>query len=328
MDNQKENDVDVAVNIFAKPWQTALSLLSLYRQSQQHINEYWLQFEPVGSRFDSISPYTVLPYLIKEMGLKIHVFQPEKWQARTPAREEQLRDKEFRKQLRYGNAFENTDNRYLFLTHNDVFFRKDLVGALKENIGGAFAIGKLGQCWNCPASDQRIMKECANCAPCGPDRYREVRPSFDELKEIYQKAREIGFPARPYDKNCFSDEFQKQPWPLPECRINEWACLINMQMVRPLSMPFGSAWPPGAYRDCSGHNLDVVTPFFRDLHAQGLYAAHFNISGYMDHWVGTGNKSAARYAYSEDRAKLLLEKFFPDFIKWVNMEQKGKKSEI
>ena len=322
MNNQQEKaavqDVDAAINVFAKPWQTALSLLSLHKQSGSHIREYWLQFEPVGSKYDAISPYTMVPYLINELGLRVHVYQPEEWQARKPASLERLREKNYRKQLRYGDAFENSRNHFLFITHNDVFFRRDLILALKHNISDAFAIGKLGQCWNCPASNAEIMASVMGLPPCTPDRYMELRPTFEQLGKLYQKAREINFPARPYEREHFSEEFARQPWPLPECRINEWAFLLNLELARPYAIPFGTAWPPGAYRDCSGHNLDVVTPLFRDLHAQGLHAKHFDPSDYMNHWVGTGNKSPARYAYSEDRAKKLLEKFFPDYVKWVD----------
>ena len=51
--------VDVAVNIFAKPFQTALSLLSLLKHSGEHVGVIWLQFEPYGSRHDAISPYYI-----------------------------------------------------------------------------------------------------------------------------------------------------------------------------------------------------------------------------------------------------------------------------
>lgn len=309
-------EIDVAVNIFAKPWQTALTLLSLQHQSGALIKEWWLQFEAAGSKFDKIPPYYITPYLTQELGLRVHVFQPETWQARSPADPRQLADPAYRRQLRYGDAFENSTSPFLFITHNDVFFRKNLLGALHENIGQAFAIGQLGQCWNCPASNREIMNSFG-MSGCGPDNYLQIRPGFEELRGIYKKAREVDFPARPYEKNDFRTEFERQPWPLPECRVNEWACLLNMKLIRPACLPNGAAWPPGAYRDCGGHNLDVMTPTFRDLHAMGMHAKHFDVAGYMDHWVGTGNKSAARYTFSEDRAKSLLQKFFPNYMKWI-----------
>lgn len=315
--NQGRRDVDVAVNIFAKPWQTALSLLSLNKQCGSHIGKYWLQFEPMGSEFDKISPYWIVPYMVRELGLDVHVFQPDHWQARKPASTEELTDEKFRRSLRYGTAFEDSKAPFLFLTHNDIFMVKDLVGALRANINDAFAIGQLGQCWNCPASQQDIMEETLGIKPCGPESYQEFKPTFQELKAIYKKAREKNFAARPYEKYNFSEEFEKQPWPLPECRVNEWACLISMDIARPYSMPHGPAWPPGVYRDCSGHNLDVVTPFFRDLHARGLHAKNFDIYLYMKHWIGTGNKSRHRYTYSENRALRLLKKFFPDYSEWI-----------
>ena len=311
-------NVDVAVNIFAKPWQTALSLLSLHRQSGQHINTWWLQFEPVGSKFDQLSPYWIVPYLNKELNLNVRVHQPDEWQARTPADPEKLKSLDYRRQLRYGAAFEDSQSPFLFLVHNDVFIRRNLVKALLQNIGDAFAIGQLGQCWNCPASNREIAAS-VGCDACAPATYCDFRPDFETLGKLYKEARTKGFPARPYDRDNFSEEFEQQPWPLPECRINEWACLINMDLARDVKIPEGDVWPPGAYRECSSHNLDVVTPFFRDMHAHGFRARHFNIKPYMDHWIGTGNKSRIRYTYSEDRAKSLLEKFFPDYMKWLRI---------
>ena len=42
--------IDVAMNIFAKPYQTALSVLSLFKHSGGHVGNVWLQFEPYGSQ--------------------------------------------------------------------------------------------------------------------------------------------------------------------------------------------------------------------------------------------------------------------------------------
>ena len=54
--------IDVAINIFAKPYQTALSVLSLLKHSGRHVGNLWLQFEPYGSQHDIVNPYAVALY--------------------------------------------------------------------------------------------------------------------------------------------------------------------------------------------------------------------------------------------------------------------------
>ncbi|MDR1659794.1 MAG: hypothetical protein LBR94_05575 [Desulfovibrio sp.] len=46
-----EPSVDAALNIFAKPYRTALSVLPLPRCCDRHIDRVYLRFEPRGSRF-------------------------------------------------------------------------------------------------------------------------------------------------------------------------------------------------------------------------------------------------------------------------------------
>lgn len=307
---------DVAMNIFAKPYQTALSLLSLLEHSGSRIRRLWLQFEPFGSKYDSADPYAITRYL-REKGSDIVVSQPRQWLAREPVGEEILRDPEKRRGIRYWDAFVNSDADFLFVSHNDVFIYKDIVGALLENIGDAFVIGSLGQCWNCPASKKELMRDVLNRESCTPGAYLDFLPTSEELRRLYAAARERGIFARPYDEDNFSGEFAENPWPLPECRVNEWACLVNLKKTRPLTFPRGPAWPFGAFRAYANHNLDTGSAWFRDLHREGLRAKNFDIKPYLKHWVGTGAKSPGKYAKAEDNAKRLLEKYYPDFIAWA-----------
>ena len=81
--------IDVAMNIFAKPYQTALSVLSLFKHSGGHVGNVWLQFEPYGSQYDIVSPYAIAQYLSGKIGDRCRVFQPDYWldlNAADPAR--------------------------------------------------------------------------------------------------------------------------------------------------------------------------------------------------------------------------------------------------
>ena len=124
--------VDLALNVFAKPLQTSLSILSLLRHSVRYIDIIYLQFEPYGSAFDTASPYVIAEYL----GERARIYQPKYWfelKAADPAR---YADPEYRLSVRYQHAFENSDKRYLLTIHNDVLVMKDIVGAMLERIDG------------------------------------------------------------------------------------------------------------------------------------------------------------------------------------------------
>lgn len=314
--------VDVAVNILGKPWNTALSLLSLVDKSGDKIGKIWTQFEPVGIKYDTWNPYLIVHYL-REKGFDCVAVQPDKWLAREAVGEKELESWDTRSRIRYETAFERTRAKYLLIIHNDIFVLKDLIGPMLANIGDAFSIGQVGQCWNCPASKPSVTKKVMNRAPCERERYWEFKPNADELRGLYAEARAQGIFARPYDAENFKGEFSERPWPLPECRINEWAWMINMEKARPLAVPYGDAWPQGAYRLCAGISLDIGSAFFRDLSARGLLARHMDLSPYMKHWVGTGKNTPMRYAKVEDNAKRLVEKHYPQFIAWAESKASG-----
>jgi hypothetical protein len=356
--------VDVAMNIFAKPYQTALSLLSLLQFSGRHIGRIYLQFEPQGSMFDPAPPYAIAEYL-GDFGIWVVNYQPKYWlhlDAADPAR---LDDPEYRLSLRYQHAFEHTDKQYLFVLHNDVLIKRDIVGAMLDDIGDAFAVGQIGQCWNCPASNEALVQDsgCASfwrdtssglfCPPgqdqksptpsskaapsssdtklrhsskpgfaCAPERYRDFRPDFEGLKRLYALAVEREVFVRPYWEG-WEKHYAAAPWPLPECRVNEWGCLVDVAMTRPLVRPEGDILPFGGYEPCGKICLDIDVVWFRELNRRGLYARHMDIRPYLTHWVGTGNNTERKYLQSEHNARRILEKHFAPFAAWCRARGNG-----
>ena len=308
--------VDVAVNIFAKPYQTALSLLSLLKQSEPHVGTIWLQSEPMGSRYDRVSPYVVARYLQEELHWPCRVSQPEHWLALKAPDPARLGDAAYRLSIRYQNAFEHSDSRKLLLMHNEVYVFGDALGEMLAAMGDAFAIGQLGQCWRCPAHAPQVVRDIMGGPPCASARYEEFRPDAAALRRLYARARELNVPVRPYEE-CFTELFDRQPWPLPECRVNEWFCLLDLERTRPHCVPFGPALPPGAFGACGRYNLDTSVPWFRAMHALGYRARHFDYKRHLRHWVGTGKMSASRYTVADDNARKLLATHFPDFMAWL-----------
>lgn len=170
--------------------------------------------------------------------------------------------------------------------------------------------------------ERELTREVMGREPCNPDSYLQFRPSYRELVELYGKAHEKGIFARPYDENGFTEEFRASPWPLPECRVNEWAALVNMAKIRDICVPHGSAFPPGAYRSCGQYNLDIMAPWFRDLHKRGFVAKNFNVKSGLRHWVGTGNNTDLRYSKNEGRALHILNKHFKPYVDWLHKRYK------
>lgn len=315
--------IDVAVNVLAKPFCTSLSILSLLRHSRPHIAALWLQFEPVGIEHDPIPAYCIYDYIRENNLVPCQISQPDYWLDLKAVTS--LADAKQRSGIRYQHAFENSKANLLFLMHNDVFIMKDILGAMLAQMQDAFAIGPLGQCWNCPAANQELMAEMG-LFPCSPANYQHTRLNHAQLCGLCQKAKAKGIFVRPYAIE--NEDFTNQPWPLPECRINEWACLINLEKTRKFCVPFGKAWPPGAYKPCGEHNLDIGVAWFRDMHAKGMHAKHFDTSKYLRHWVGTGNNTPMRYIKTEDNALRILRKHFPAYADWLNAKYGAKIPQI
>lgn len=314
--------VDVVLNIFARPYQTALSILSLLKYSDRHIDKFYLQFEPAGSRFDAVPPYAVAEYL----GGRAVVHQPEIWLECDAVEPERLADPAYRLALRYQAAFERAGRKYLFVMHNDVLVTGDVIGAMLEGIGGAFAIGQIGQCWNCPAANRELMLECGFEDACAPERYQDFQPDFAALERLYRAAAGRGPRVRPYWEGWrarYSPESWPRAWPLPECRVNEWGCLVDLEQTGPLVAPRGDILPFGAYEPCGSVTLDIAVAWFRDLNRRGLRARHFPLDGYLRHTVGAHRNTRDLHLEAELSAEGILRKAFPDFAQWCKKQSNG-----
>ena len=304
--------VDVALNIFAKPYQTSLSVLSLLKYCDAYIDRVYLQFEPSGSMFDTALPYAIAGYL----GKRAVVTQPEYWLKLEAADASRYGEPGYRMSVRYQHAFENTDKKYLFIMHNDVLIKGDVIGKMLEDIGGAFVIGQLGQCWNCPASKQEVVKECGlGERACHPDYYQEIRPDFEELRCLYQTAAKQGKFVRPYLPHLAAN-YSDGGWPLPECRVNEWAALVDVGSTRQHVVPHGAVAPFGAFEFCGKICLDTSVAWFRGLHRLGFRARNMDIKPYVTHWIGTGKMTSYKYLKAEDNARQILQRHFPKYVEW------------
>lgn len=301
--------VDVLVNVFSKPWQTAFSLLTLLQHSGKHIDKIYFQEEPAHSEFEKTSHERLLRYI----GDKIIYFQPEHWLGVEPLQEKWLQDVKYRHSLRYQYGFEKSNKQYVLLIHNDIGVFGDIVGFLMNEIEDFSGVGQIGQCWWCPAKQNKL---------CEPAKYSEYKPSFEALHELYVN----GF--YPLERRAYhygwGEKFKKNPWPLPECRLNEWCALIDRKKTMADTFPFGTAMPFGAHvasGACIGENfdepvnLDTGGQWFRDLSLMGHRFKHVDIYSHITHEKKGRDALLNRdlYLKNEITTKHTLRVQFPDF---------------
>ena len=261
--------VDVAVSVYGKPYITAVTLLSLLKQSGQWIDTIYFMEEreqPAGTDLAFLKrllePYKVVYYRPwMNYGYRNMLTDKRRYLLPLPP---------FRQAIRYQYAWEKTDKTYLFITHNDVLYTGDLVKEYLDRIGDHIGIGKVGQCWNCPAHKEGL---------CNGDRYTQYRPDVAEVEALYEKH------GDPRGGNYKRQLAAQGAWPLPECRLNEYACLLNVDKARPITQPIGKARPFGFFG-----NIDTSSEWFKDISQMGYTVANVNYDPFASHsWVNAIN---------------------------------------
>lgn len=261
--------VDVAINVYGKPYQTAVTLWSLMKYSGHRIHKIFLSFEKKQPNGETLEE---LKKLLN--GLPIEYFTPT-YYLWIDNYFDGLKNKikwffpSFRHSFRYQYAWEKSNANYLLIIHNDVIFKDDLVSYYVDQLNNSsIGVGRVGQCWNCPAFQVK----------CTPESYWNFRPSMQELIELYK-----GFKVdRALTQGMVKEG--KESWPLPECRLNELVALINLKMAKPLTFPKGSVPPFGVY-----NNLDLGIEWFKGVSKKGFKVKHVNFEPYAIHaWANDG----------------------------------------
>ena len=296
--------VDVALQVFGKPCQTALSLLSLLRHCGQWIHRIFLVVENARPKFDDLA-VTVLA----DLDPRMETVLLSGWLGMDAADMSRMREDGYRQSVRYQYAWERTGMDYLLVIHNDVVFTGDVIAPMLPLLREHIAIGPVGQCWNCPACREHIVTalDINGGRACRRERYDDFSLSFADLDAMYRFARRRGEHIRDFLKHPWAAEFRKKPWPLPECRVNEWCCLVNMRVARGKTVPFGVARPFGA----AASHADTAVAWFRDVNQLGERARHFDIRPFVTHSSGftlLWDEGAYR-AREADAARMLREEY-------------------
>lgn len=298
--------VDVALQIFGKPYQTALCLASFMRHMGDLVRTVFFVLEPARPGFDALEVERLAGFVPRMRPVMTPL-----WLRVKPLEAERLREDAYRHSLRYQYAWENSDADCLFVLHNDMEFRGDVLTPMLAALPGYVAVGPVGQCWNCPASRAEIVAACGvnGGVPCRPEAYGDFRCSAGELHALYREARASGMRLRVPGHRRFGDEYERRPWPLPECRVNEWCCLVDLRVARAATLPLGQARPFGCYLPYQ----DLGVAWFRDMHQQGMRARHFALPAYARHRVGhQALFDEAQYRAAEADAAAVLARDYPE----------------
>lgn len=265
--------VDVCINVYGKPWQTLCTLKSLMLNSGEHIDKIYLVKEPkqpynesidwIFNEFDNLSIYE------PENHIFLH-FNP-------------INNHHFKiSDIRYQYGFENSDKKFIFITHNDVLYTGDIIGEMLEQIGDSVGIGEIGQCWNCPAKANGL---------CSGEKFNDWNPTYDDVISLL-----------PHVRTNIQDVDKNNPKPLPECRLNEWSCLINRELSNKETYPSGDTPPFGSV------GLDVGTLWFKSMYLKGYGFVDYRKNFIHSYWSELGNGyqtqlNRDKYILSEENAK-------------------------
>ena len=296
--------VDVSVNYYGKPYQTIVTLLTLCKYSRQHIENIYLVVEK-QQPFDQYGEFKLLKWALKD--LPVHYYFPDHFYYHGSPPIESLNEADKRYGLKYQYGLEKTDKVFHFLSHNDCLYKADLLGMMlqqvKKSEGEVAGVGMIGQCWNCPALFAQV---------CDRSRLEQFHPSAEEYLNIMEQ---YPVPMASARKAIHYNLIKRgYTYPLPECRLNEYACLVNANLYQQLTQPRGVILPLGA----AWHGTDWGTVWFYSMVNAGYKFIHFPFEPHMAHAPFTPAKSghvsdhdSIEYYKNEENAQQYLQKEFP-----------------
>ena len=291
--------VDIVLNVSGKPYQTIITIHSLLRFSGNYINKLFVIFEKKQAFNDNMQP--LLDYL-ESLDIEVELFYS-KLQIgisnldRKPFFKPFFRFIPFfRHSLRYQYGLEKSKTDWVFVSHNDMIYRKDILQAYLSEIDENMGIGFVGQCWNCPA-----------VGDCSGEKYFEYRPSKEEIFHLYEGKENLrGFEII---RGNYSG------WPLPECRINEHAALFDRKMMQSQTYPIGNIEPIGY------NSYDIGMNFYAKVSRKGFKFKQLGFHLFAEHAYFNKNRNGHSsftneqlYWQEEGLAKEIVEKSIDEFI--------------
>lgn len=218
--------VDVCVSLFGKPYHTILAIKSLLKYSREHVGIIYVIEERKQSQKDINGIFLLKEALKNE---SIVYFKPKYFYDLGNLDYQRVKsDTNYRYSIPYQYALEKSDKKYVLVIHNDCLFHGDIIGEMlqefKEGNKNLAGVGPIGQCWNCPAFFE---------SKCNGATYDKFMPSKQELTALINR-HEI--PRREITERLIAEG---RVHPLPECRLNEYAALLNTAIYRKSTLPEG-----------------------------------------------------------------------------------------
>jgi len=271
---------DVIINVYGKPFQTLCTLKSLLLHSGNHIDKIYATVERQHPYNDNSEWALDLLVGIVIYNPDSYVFMPYEGSHANSLN------------IRYQYGIENSNKKHVFITHNDVLYESDIIGVMLSQIENNAGIGQIGMCWNCPANYEGL---------CCPDKAATYKHTYKEALELLIK--------HPNTRTKIIDK--ENPMPLPECRLNEWACLID----REVTVKENNASNATPYFGLS-ENVDTACSWYRSLFLKGYTFKNMDINKYINHgfWAGTAGYptelNEVKYKEAEKKAELYFNENF------------------
>lgn len=303
--------VDINIAFYGKPYQAIVTIESLMQHCGQHIDKIYLSRErrqPHGDwdgifkiidlfRNRTINGHKVnlvVTYPHHFLGLGVNDYD----RAKT--------DDRFRQDIMFQYALETTDKKYMCVMHNDMLFHRDIIGEMLKMFsnapGNQAGVGSIGQCWSCPAGPDWGDV-------CNSNKYEQYVPSLDEAVALQE--------TQPTPRQELNLQVLRngRVHLLPECRLNEYCALIDVEKYRENTLPNG---PIGCYGGV-WNGTDLATVWSHDMYKLGYRFRHITLEDYVKHaafdQTGSGtssNTNADNYFRAEKNAEeFIIKNYYP-----------------
>jgi hypothetical protein len=297
--------VDVSIAFYGKPYQAIVTIKTLMKFSGQHIDKIILSRERRQPHNDYIGIFKIIDYFRNDPQVKLEVQYPKHHLGLGVKDLERAKtDAAWRQSIMYQYALETTDKKYLCIMHNDMLFHDDMIGQmLKEFEKGPeqlAGIGSIGQCWSCPAGPDWGGK-------CNSYRFEEFVPSQEEALAL------TAAHATPRREIQLRVIREGRVHILPECRLNEYCAMIDVEKYRNETVPKGEI-------PCYGGGwggADTATIWSHEMYRRGYKFLHLPLEDYTTHapfdHTGSGTKantSGGVYWDAEKRAEEYITREF------------------
>jgi hypothetical protein len=297
--------VDVGIAFYGKPYQTIVTIKSLIQHSGQYIDKIYISRESKQPHNDYIGIFKVIDYFRNDPDVRLVLHYPNYHLGLGVMDLERAKeDTRWRQSIMYQYALETTDKKYLCIMHNDMLFHDDMIGVMLQQMNAGpenlIGLGSVGQCWSCPAG-----KDWGN--KCDPYIFEDFVPTYEEALELTEAH---ATPRQDLQKKIISEG---RVHILPECRLNEYCAIIDVESYRKVTVPNGDI-------ACYGGNwggVDNATIWSHDVYQKGYRFKHLPLEQYTTHAPfdstssGTqANDNYSLYMRSEQKAEEYIEQHY------------------